>query len=97
VYVISVAAQLVELHPQTLRSWEARGLVSPQRTEGRARRYSEADLDRVRRIIELTGEGVSLPAVARILELEDRLAESRAEVKALKAQLPKSARQTQRR
>lgn len=76
VYVISIAAELTGVHPQTLRVYERKGLVAPARTGGMSRRYSEADLDRIRRVQRLTGEGLNLAGVARVLELEaevDRL------------------------
>ncbi len=70
VYVISVAAELAGLHPQTLRIYERKGLVDPVRTEGGSRRYSEADIAQLRRIQELTAEGLNLAGVQRVLELE---------------------------
>ena len=70
VYVISVAAELAGMHPQTLRIYERKGLVGPARTAGGNRRYSDADLDRLRRIAELTEEGMNLAGVRRVLELE---------------------------
>ncbi len=72
-YVISVAAELSGMHPQTLRIYERKGLLQPARTEGRSRRYSEQDISRLRRIQELTNEGVGLAGVRRILELEAML------------------------
>jgi DNA-binding transcriptional MerR regulator len=63
VYVISVAAELAGMHPQTLRIYERRGLVQPQRTQGGNRRYSEADIDRLRRISELAAEGMNLEGI----------------------------------
>ena len=75
VYVISVAAELAGMHPQTLRVYERRGLLEPARTAGGRRRYSEADLALLERIAELTGEGVNLAGVQRILELERQVAE----------------------
>lgn len=75
VYVMSVAADLAGLHPQTLRLYERRGLVEPARTDGGNRRYSEADLDQLRRITELTDVGVNIEGVRRILELEAMVAE----------------------
>ena len=72
VYVISVAADLVGLHPQTLRHYEREGLVVPDRTAGGIRLYRESDLDRLRRIVALTAEGVNLAGVRRVLDLEDR-------------------------
>lgn len=74
VYVISVAAELTGVHPQTLRIYERRGLVAPQRTQGGSRRYSDHDLVVLARIAELTRDGVNLEGVKRILELEARLA-----------------------
>jgi len=78
VYVISVAAELAGMHPQTLRLWERKGLVQPLRTPGGNRRYSEVDVERLRRIQELTNDGLNLEGVRRVLALEDevrRLAE----------------------
>ncbi len=72
-YIISVAAELAGVHPQTLRVYERKGLVRPQRTAGNTRRYSERDVEQLRRIQELTGEGVNLAGVVRILELEERV------------------------
>ncbi len=77
-YVISVAAELAGVHPQTLRIYERRGLIEPKRTSGRSRRYSDADIDRLRRIQELTQAGVGLAGVQRILELEADLERARA-------------------
>ena len=73
VYVMSVAANLAGLHPQTLRLYERRGLVEPSRTGGGSRRYSDDDLDVLRRVVALTAEGVNIEGVRRILELEPRL------------------------
>ena len=75
VYVISVAAELAGVHPQTLRIYERKGLVDPGRTRGGSRRYSEADIALLRRIQELTNDGLNLAGVKRVLELEDRVAE----------------------
>jgi MerR family transcriptional regulator/heat shock protein HspR len=73
-YMISVAADLVGMHPQTLRIYEGKGLVRPQRTAGNTRLYSEADLDRLRLIQRLTTElGLNLAGVERVLVLEDEL------------------------
>ena len=74
VYVMSVAANLAGLHPQTLRLYERRGLVEPARTGGGNRRYSDADLDQLRRITTLTDAGVNIEGVRRILELESQVA-----------------------
>ncbi|MDQ3915911.1 MAG: MerR family transcriptional regulator [Actinomycetota bacterium] len=70
IYIISVAAELAGVHPQTLRVYERKGLLSPSRTSGNTRRYSQKDIDLLRRIQELTNEGVNLAGVMRILELE---------------------------
>jgi len=72
-YIISVAAELAGVHPQTLRIYERKGLLEPARTSGRSRRYSEEDIELLRRIQELTNEGISLVGVQRILALETEL------------------------
>jgi MerR family transcriptional regulator/heat shock protein HspR len=77
VYVISVFAELAGVHPQTLRNYERSGLLKPQRTSGGSRRFSEADLAAIRRIQELTTEGVNLEGVRRIMRLEIELEEAR--------------------
>lgn len=69
-YVISIAAELAGVHPQTLRVYERKGLVHPHRTEGNSRRYSEEDIHRLRRIQALTNEGLNLAGVMRVMELE---------------------------
>ena len=74
-YMISVAAQLAGVHPQTLRAYEQKGLVSPQRTRGNTRMYSPADIERLELINELTSEGINLAGVIRILDLQGRLEE----------------------
>ena len=74
VFVISVAAELSGLHPQTLRTYERLGLVSPGRTVGGGRRYSHHDIERLRQISELTSAGIGIEGVRRILELEHRAA-----------------------
>lgn len=70
VYVISVAAELAGVHPQTLRIYERKGLVDPARTQGGSRRYSDDDIAQLRRITDLTDEGLNLAGVRRVLELE---------------------------
>ncbi len=80
VYVISVAAELAGVHPQTLRIYERKGLVDPARTGGGSRRYSERDLERLRRIQELTNHGLNLEGVRRVMELEDEVARLRREL-----------------
>src|SRR5436853_2839104 len=86
VYVISVAAELAGVHPQTLRIYERKGLLEPARTGGGSRRYSDEDLDLLRRIQDLTEAGLNLAGVKRVLELEHEnerlrgeLADARAE------------------
>jgi MerR family transcriptional regulator/heat shock protein HspR len=82
-YIISVAAELAGVHAQTLRIYERKGLIEPQRTRGGSRRYSERDIALLRRIQELTNDGVSLSGVRRVLELEERLTRSEARVREL--------------
>ena len=74
-YMIGVAAELAGMHPQTLRSYEQKGLVTPQRTRGNTRMYSQADIERLALINELTDEGINLAGVIRILDLRGRLDE----------------------
>jgi len=74
-YMIGVAAELAGMHPQTLRSYEQKGLVTPQRTSGNTRMYSQADIERLELINELTAEGINLAGVIRILDLQGRLAD----------------------
>ena len=73
VFVISVAAELTGLHPQTLRTWERLGLITPGRTGGGGRRYSGRDIERLREIAELSGAGIGIEGVRRILDLENRV------------------------
>ena len=80
VYVISVFAELAGVHPQTLRNYERSGLLSPQRTSGGSRRFSDEDLAALRRIQELTTDGVNLEGVKKILRLEAELALARDEL-----------------
>jgi MerR family transcriptional regulator, heat shock protein HspR len=81
VFMISVAAELAEMHPQTLRMYEARGLISPKRSPKNTRLYSQADVERLRRIQEMTGDqGLNLAGVETVLELERRLERMRAEM-----------------
>ena len=87
VYVISVAAELAGMHPQTLRIYERKGLIEPARTSGRRRRYSERDIALLRRIQELSNEGVGLAGVQRILELEDELSSARRLIDELEARI----------
>jgi MerR family transcriptional regulator/heat shock protein HspR len=92
-YVISVAAELAGVHPQTLRIYERRGLIEPQRTEGRSRRYSPHDIEVLQRIQELTNEGMSLAGVKHVLDLERRLADAQREISALRAQAEQARRE----
>src|SRR5581483_4199269 len=84
-YVMSVAAELAGVHPQTLRLYERKGLLDPARSAGGNRRYSERDLARLRRIGELTAAGVNLEGVRRILDLEDDVARLHAELDRVRA------------
>ena len=79
-YMIGVAAELAGMHPQTLRSYEQKGLVTPQRTRGNTRMYSQADIERLALINELTDEGINLAGVIRILDLRGRLDERDREI-----------------
>jgi MerR family transcriptional regulator/heat shock protein HspR len=84
VFMISVAAELAEMHPQTLRMYEARGLIEPQRSPKGTRLYSHADVERLRRIQEMTAElGMNLAGVERVLELEQQLESMDRKVSAL--------------
>ena len=87
VYVISVAAELTGLHPQTLRSYDRLGLVQPGRTGGGGRRYSWHDIELLREVAELTAAGIGLEGVRRILELETQVAAMRMRVAELEDQL----------
>jgi MerR family transcriptional regulator/heat shock protein HspR len=87
VFVISVAAELTGLHPQTLRTYERMGLITPGRTGGGGRRYSPRDIDLLREISELTSAGIGIEGVRRILELEDRVAALAARGEELLAEL----------
>jgi len=86
-YIISVAAELAGVHPQTLRIYERKGLIEPKRTEGRSRRYSQRDIVLLQHIQELTHAGVGLSGVERILELENLLAQSQRRIDELEARL----------
>src|SRR5256714_4557223 len=87
VYMISVAAELAGMHPQTLRIYEARGLIEPKRSAGNTRLYSQDDVERLRRIQELTTEmGVNLAGVERVFELERELDRMRGRIEQLRRQ-----------
>jgi MerR family transcriptional regulator/heat shock protein HspR len=96
-YMISVAADLVGMHPQTLRIYEAKGLVRPQRTAGNTRLYSDADLERLRLIQRLTTElGLNLAGVEHVLRLEDELRRLQARMERVERQLRDEIRQVHR-
>ncbi|MGH2947922.1 MAG: heat shock protein transcriptional repressor HspR [Solirubrobacteraceae bacterium] len=86
VFMISVAAELADMHPQTLRMYEARGLIEPKRSPKGTRLYSQADVERLRRIQEMTTElGMNLAGVERVFELEDKLGRLQRRVDALES------------
>ncbi len=87
VFVISVAAELAGMHPQTLRIYERKGLLEPSRTDGGSRRYSQRDIARLHRIAELTNAGLNIEGVRRVMELEDEVQNLRAELAATQAQI----------
>lgn len=95
-YVISVAAELAGVHPQTLRIYERRGLVEPARTAGGSRRYSDADIALLRRIQELTAEGLNLAGVQRVLELETRIEGLERELRATRRSAERAVADTHR-
>jgi MerR family transcriptional regulator/heat shock protein HspR len=96
VYVISVAAELAGVHPQTLRLYERRGLVDPSRTDGGNRRYSQRDIEQLRRIQELTTAGLNLEGVRRVLELEADVARLQAEIERITAEAKDAVEKTHR-
>jgi len=87
VYVISVAAEISGLHPQTLRQYDKSGLVSPSRTEGRNRRYSLRDIALLRAVQKLVGEGINHAGIRRIIELESAMANMAIEVAQLRIEV----------
>ena len=96
VYVISVAAELAGVHAQTLRIYERKGLVEPARTPGGSRRYSDIDIAVLRRLQELTNEGLNLAGVIRVLDLEHRVAQLEAEMRDLQAAATATLMETHR-
>jgi MerR family transcriptional regulator/heat shock protein HspR len=96
VYVISVAPELAGVHPQTLRIYERKGLVEPARTQGGSRRYSDDDIELLRRIQELTDEGLNLAGVKRVLDLEAQVAALRKELDELRALMREAVDETHR-
>ncbi len=96
-YMISVAAELVGMHPQTLRIYEGKGLIRPKRTRGNTRLYSEADVDRLRLIQRLTTElGLNLAGVERVLALEDELQRLRSRMNQLQGEMRNAVEQVHR-
>ena len=86
-YLISVAADLAGLHPQTLRIYESKGLVTPQRTEGNTRMYSQADIERLELISQLTDEGINLAGVMRIIDQHKQMDKLEAQIESLRKEL----------
>ena len=97
VYIISVAAELAGVHPQTLRIYERKGLVDPARTQGGSRRYSDADIDLLKRIQDLTNAGLNLAGVERVLQLEDELRRTRDELDRTREQARLAVAEAERR
>ena len=97
VYVISVAAELAGMHPQTLRQYERRGLLNPARTEGGNRRYSDADIEVLRRVAELAAEGMNLAGIRRVMQLEAENARLRDELSAARTQARRAQVEAERR
>jgi len=92
VYVISVAAEIAGVHPQTLRIYERRGLLQPARTSGGNRRYSNADIQRLQRIAELANAGMNLEGIRQVLELESEVIQLQREVEQLRNELSSATR-----
>ena len=86
-YMISVAAELTGMHPQTLRIYESKGLVNPRRSSGNTRLYSQADIERLDLIGRLTDEGINLAGVVRILDMKTQMDERDAEIEQLRAEI----------
>ncbi len=95
-YVISVAAELAGVHPQTLRIYERKGLLEPARTSGGSRRYSEDDISRLQRIQDLTTAGLNLEGVKRVMELEDEVRRLRGEINRLQQEARDAVERTHR-
>jgi MerR family transcriptional regulator, heat shock protein HspR len=95
-FMISVAAELAGMHPQTLRVYERRGLVRPRRSDKNTRRYSRRDVERLRRIQELTELGLNLAGVERVLAMEERLAAMASEIDGLHARLHEAMEEMRR-
>ena len=86
-YMISVAAELTGMHPQTLRVYESKGLVNPKRSGGNTRLYSRSDIERLELINQLTDEGINLAGVVRILDMKERAEKREAEIEELRARV----------
>jgi len=97
VYVISVAAELAGMHPQTLRIYERRGLVQPARSQGGNRRYSDVDIERLRRIQQLASEGMNLEGIRRVMALEAEVESLRAENQELRDRAETALAEAERR
>lgn len=95
-FVISVAAELAGVHPQTLRIYERKGLLEPARTGGGSRRYSEDDIERLRRIQELTTDGLNLAGVKMVMELEERVHHLEEQLEQARAEARAAVEQTHR-
>jgi MerR family transcriptional regulator, heat shock protein HspR len=95
IYIISVAAELAGVHPQTLRVYERKGLVLPSRTQGNTRRYSQNDIARLKRIQELTNEGINLAGVLRVMELEREIERLRGDKERTRTEIAQRERQIQ--
>jgi MerR family transcriptional regulator, heat shock protein HspR len=96
-YMISVAAELVGMHPQTLRIYEQKGLVRPKRTAGNTRLYSDSDVERLRLIQQLTSEvGLNLVGVARVLHMEDELRRLRRRLERMEHEMRRSLEEVHR-
>jgi MerR family transcriptional regulator, heat shock protein HspR len=97
VYIISVAAELAGVHPQTLRIYERKGLLRPARTAGNTRRYSERDIERLREIQELTQAGVNLAGVKMIIELQAAIDRAQRELEEMEEELHRAQRRMRER
>jgi MerR family transcriptional regulator, heat shock protein HspR len=87
VFMISIAAELAEMHPQTLRMYEARGLIAPKRSPKNTRLYSQRDVERLRRIQQMTAEGLNLAGVETVLALEEQVKRLRGELDRMRARV----------
>lgn len=95
VFVISVAAQLSGMHPQTLRIYERKGLIEPYRTPGGTRRYSQEDIDRLNLIQELTSKGLNLEGVKQVIDLQNEVLRLRSEVAGLRHEITRHLQETE--